>query len=108
MKTELKTPLTYWEIPAFRLPISKEMILKNVCEHFGVTQQELKARGRKRHLSDARSIISYFLKKNTKLSLTDIGKEIYRDHSTVIYYIKKVSGFIEMDKKYRYFIESFM
>ena len=41
-------------------------------------------------LTEARQIAMYLIRKLTNLSLPDIGKEFARDHSTVLYAIRKV------------------
>ena len=40
--------------------------------------------------AEARQIAMYMIRKLTNLSLPDIGKEFGRDHSTVLYAIRKV------------------
>ena len=40
--------------------------------------------------AEARQVAMYLIRKLTNLSLPDIGKEFARDHSTVLYAIRKV------------------
>ena len=40
--------------------------------------------------TEARQIAVYLVRKLTNLSLPDIGKEFNRDHSTILYAIRKV------------------
>jgi chromosomal replication initiator protein len=40
--------------------------------------------------AEARQVAMYLIRKLTNLSLPDIGKEFAKDHSTVLYNIRKV------------------
>ena len=42
--------------------------------------------------TEARQMAIYLIRKLTNLSLPDIGKEFNRDHSTVLYAIRKVEA----------------
>jgi chromosomal replication initiator protein len=46
--------------------------------------------------TEARQVAIYLIRKLTKLSLPDIGKEFGKDHSTILYSIKKVE--VELKK----------
>ena len=43
-----------------------------------------------KNTAEARQIATYLIRKLTNLSLPDIGKEFNRDHSTILYGIRKV------------------
>lgn len=73
-------------------------------ERYASRFPELKGTSRKRVLVDKRRYLMYVLKKKTELSLSEIG-DIFgnRDHSTVLWNIKKHKLFTEMnDSIYRY------
>jgi chromosomal replication initiator protein len=66
--------------------ISVELITKIVCEFFGVEENKLREKNRKKEVVLARQIAMYLSKQMTKLSLKTIGLHFGgRDHSTVIH-----------------------
>ena len=50
----------------------------------------LRGTQRTRGIADARQVAQYLIRKLTNLSLPDIGREFGKDHTTVMYNIKKV------------------
>ena len=48
-------------------------------------------------VAEARQVAMYLIRKLTNLSLPDIGKEFGKDHSTVIYNIRKVELALKSD-----------
>ena len=43
----------------------------------------------------------YFMRKELSLSDTEIGRYFNNNHSSVIYALKTISGYIELDKNYK-------
>ena len=77
-------------------------ILCTVCEVMYITQEELQSKSRLRKLSVARCLISYFLRRDTLLSLLEIGNVLGgRDHSTVIYQVNQYNDLYKGDKHFR-------
>lgn len=78
-----------------------------VCQAFGITIEQLKAKGRKREGADARKFVMWYWKNNSNLSLANIG-EMYsgRDHATVLAAAKKCEELKESDKIFRQKCES--
>jgi len=73
-----------------------------VCNVMGINQEELVSSSRKRKLSIARCIISYFLRKNTSLTLLEIGRMLGgRDHSTILYQVQMYKDLYDTDKSFR-------
>jgi chromosomal replication initiator protein len=97
------TPYIYVGIFENYTPIgilTKEQILKTICYEFDMDYNEVK--NKKTRLSKfvyVRQLYAYFCKIYTKDSLTKIGKFINKDHATVIFSIKKISGYIDIDKE---------
>lgn len=63
-------------------------ILKNVCRQYGVTPNELRGQARNKNLLSARVEFSR-LGRMQGWSLPLIGRLLNRDHTTVLYYLKK-------------------
>jgi len=99
--------MNYWIMPAVNTRrIKKDQVISNVCEYFELSKKELLSSYRGKEVTEARSIIAYILHKKFRLSSTKTGKAINRDHSTVLYFCKKIEGFIEVDKKYKKLINN--
>ncbi len=65
--------------------ISLDYIKQTVTKHFGIDEKVLLSRSRTKEVVLARQIIMYLARKYTDLSLTTIGQELRRDHSTVLH-----------------------
>lgn len=81
---------------ASRGPIPIDLIMKIVCEHLGVTRQDLGGRGRHRTVVLARELIVHLARELTTNSFPEIAHSIGRpNHSTVITAAKRIKGRIE-------------
>tara|TARA_R110000803_G_C11874109_1_gene308835 strand:+ start:214 stop:666 length:453 start_codon:yes stop_codon:yes gene_type:complete len=68
----------------------KAFIIKEfISEYSGFTIAELVGRRKFRDLTDYRQIVQYLLRKHTSFSLTKIGQETNRDHSTIKHSIRQ-------------------
>lgn len=81
--------------------------LMNVCSHFQITQRQIKSKSRLRPISEATGIIAYILVKFRKMTTTQVGALLNKDHSTVSYHCKKVIGLMQVDQKYKELVNSF-
>jgi len=61
-----------------------------VCKFYSIDEVLLRGTQKNKGTAEARQIAMYLIRKLTNLSLPDIGKEFARDHSTVLYAIRKV------------------
>ena len=68
------------------------LIIGQVCKFYGVDEIVLRGSNKSRGISDARKVAMYLLRKLTNLSLPDIGLQFARDHTTVLYNIRKVES----------------
>lgn len=70
-----------------------------------VTNQKISdivSRCRKRSLVEARCIVMYYLKHNTRMSLTDIGAIFGgKDHSTTLHSLQTHNNLMFLDKTYK-------
>ena len=66
------------------------LIISQVCKFYSIDEVLLLGTQKNKGTAEARQIAMYLIRKLTNLSLPDIGKEFARDHSTVLYAIRKV------------------
>ncbi len=66
------------------------LIISQVCKFYSVDETVLRSTQKNKGVAEARQVAMYLIRKLTNLSLPDIGKEFARDHSTVLYAIRKV------------------
>ena len=82
--------------------VSVDTIVSTVCNHYGVTQQDLFSRTRKSNVVRARQVAMYLSKQMTELSTAKIGTLVgNKDHATVIHACKTISGQLEIDKAFQ-------
>lgn len=62
-----------------------DTILRAVCAEFGVTKDDLLSKKREATISQARQIAMYLLREDAGLTVARIGRELERDHSTVLH-----------------------
>jgi chromosomal replication initiator protein len=71
--------------------VTGDMILRAVCEFYGVDLRMLQGRGRSRNIVGPRQVAMYLLREETDSSLVDIGTLIGgRDHTTIMYGCDKI------------------
>ena len=66
------------------------LIISQVCKFYSVEESTLRGSQKSKGIAEARQVAMYLIRKLTNLSLPDIGKEFGKDHSTVLYNIRKV------------------
>ena len=66
------------------------LIISQVCKFYNVDEAVIRGTQKNKGTAEARQVAMYLIRKLTNLSLPDIGKEFARDHSTVLYAIRKV------------------
>ena len=82
-------------------PLTIDDILEKVCRHFGVTQQEVVSKSRKRDFVQVRQVSMYLAQKYTKMPASRIGQLIGgRDHSTVIHSCSAIEQRLKLDKAF--------
>lgn len=83
-----------------------EEIACHVGQHYSYTVNDLVSKGRNKHLSLARQITMFLIKKLTNKSLRDIGEFFGgRDHSTVMHAIERIESSIDSDGSLREVVE---
>ena len=66
------------------------LIISQVCKFYSIDEVVLRGTLKNKGTAEARQIAIYLIRKLTNLSLPDIGKEFGKDHSTILYAIRKV------------------
>ena len=66
------------------------LIISQVCKYYSVDESVLRGTLKNKGTAEARQVAIYLIRKLTNLSTPDIGKELSKDHSTVLYSINKV------------------
>lgn len=72
-------------------------IYKAVKEATGV---EFKNKLRYREMTDARKLFYYLCRKYTIMSFAQIGREVGKDHSTVVYGIRVAKNLLDVDESF--------
>ena len=68
------------------------LIISQVCKFYSVDETVLRGTLKNKGTTEARQMAIYLIRKLTNLSLPDIGKEFNRDHTTILYAIRKVES----------------
>ena len=66
------------------------LIISQVCKFYSIDEAVLRGTLKNKGTNEARQIAIYLIRKLTNLSLPDIGKEFGRDHTTILYAIRKM------------------
>lgn len=72
-------------------------IIRHVCNEMFVEEDQLKSRSRLRNIVEARQMAMWAIKQKTRIQLVDIGNMFNRDHSTVLWSVKTINQFIEIN-----------
>ena len=75
------------------------LIISQVCKFYSIEEDILRGTLKNKGTAEARQVAIYLIRKLTNLSTPDIGKELNKDHSTVIYSIKKVETALKNSDK---------
>ena len=82
-------------------PLTVDDIVDKVCTHYGVAQQHVFSKSRKRDYVQARQVSMYLAQKYTKMPTSRIGQLIGgRDHSTVLHSCSTVEQRLKVDKAF--------
>ncbi len=66
------------------------LIISQVCKFYSIDESVIRGTLKNKGTTEARQVAIYLIRKLTNLSLPDIGKEFGRDHSTILYGIRKI------------------
>lgn len=76
------------------------LIIQELCLYYNIDYNYFMSNTdkRDRELVIVRQFITYFLKENTKMTLSQIGNVFGKDHATVLSGIRTIKGLIETDR----------
>jgi len=74
-------------------------IIERVGKEYGLTEEEMAASGRQRYPAEARGTIAYLVREATGLSLTELGRRMKRDVSTLSLAAEKIMRRSNYQKK---------
>ena len=75
-------------------------IMREVAEAYGVTLDALRSRSRIARLATARAVACYLLNRHLNMSTTEVGRSVFRDHTSVMHCCRQVEGFYLWPKMY--------
>lgn len=68
-----------------------DRIFSAVSKHTGISVEEIKGKKRSKDISHARQLCIYLIKELTDMSILAIGREVGRNHSTILYAVSEVN-----------------
>ena len=76
----------------------KSVLQEIVCNYFNVSWKQMVSPVRTKHdsLVEARHAYMYLAHNVAKYTLTDVARDLNRDHTSVVHACKKVNGFYEV------------
>ena len=86
---------------AYMIPGMKREIREVVADVFGVPQEKLSAKTRKREVVDARYAAIWWTRRNTKNTLAIIGSRYGIKHSTVLRACREAENWMQTDKYFK-------
>ena len=88
------------------LPVTVEKIIEEVGRTFDVSPADIRSNKRSGPISNARQITIYIVREITQIPMKQIGQEFgNRDHTTIVYTIKKVDNLMKTNPHERGIIE---
>ena len=87
--------------------LTPEIIIKEVAKYFGLTVEQVLAKGRDPKCVTARYVMMYFMKMLAKMRLKVIGsyfngdKSCAKNHATVLHGIKRINNDMDVSKEMR-------
>jgi len=96
---------SYWEMPIVINPkfakVQKvEYVVERVCNHYGVTLDQVKSKDRGRNIVNTRQVISYILHRILGYTSIFVGSVVNRHHTSILHSCRKVSDFMTFDKDF--------
>ena len=80
--------------------ITNSEIVEKIAEFYNLKKEDIKSKIKTDKICKARNIAMYFMKKVNSANFQEIGREINRNHSTVISGLKNINIWLKTDKKF--------
>lgn len=75
-------------------------IMNEVAEAYGITLDDLRSKSRVARLATARAVACYLLRHHLNMSTNEVGRLVFRDHSSVTYSCRRIESFYLWPKMY--------
>jgi chromosomal replication initiator protein len=95
---QLRKALLTDTLPAPPPPTAVQRVLQLVADHYGLTVTDLVGPSRQRQVMRPRHVAMYLLHEHLGLSYVSIGKLLRRDHSTVIFGVRRIQAVEDTEK----------
>ena len=92
--------INYWVYPAV-YGISEDEIFNRIFTSWETNLIEVQSRKRNRNIVEARAILGWYYVKRKKLTLSNAGLMVNKDHATIIHYIKMLDNLLHFDKDFK-------
>ncbi len=80
--------------------VTMDEILRKTCEYYKIRQVDIISQNRQRAIARPRQMAMYLCKKLTTRSLPEIGKKFGgRDHTTILYGVRKIEELMQIDSQ---------
>jgi len=97
-------------------PKPKPILKKEVCDAFGISEEDIFKKTRERKICNARQVYVYIIKtanipgedpkcKSRRTNLVRLGRHISRDHATIIHSVKVVQNYYDTEVFYKELID---
>lgn len=93
--------------PDEKKAITPKLIIDVVCDHFGITRDQLISKDRRNEVAKPRQIVMYLCKNMTQSTYNSIGDALGgKDHATVIHGIRTITDQYDNNEKMRNTIDT--
>ncbi len=80
--------------------VTMEEIIKKTCEYYNIRQADMMSANRSRAIARPRQVAMFLCKKLTTRSLPEIGRKFGgRDHTTILYGVRKIEELMQLDSQ---------
>ncbi|MCU4651597.1 chromosomal replication initiator protein DnaA [Roseibacterium sp. SDUM158016] len=80
--------------------VTMDEIIKKTCEYYNIRQTDLMSSNRSRAIARPRQVAMFLCKKLTTRSLPEIGRKFGgRDHTTILYGVRKIEELMQVDSQ---------
>lgn len=83
--------------------MSVRKIIFIVKEEYGINNIKYECRARK--YSEARMAASFFMFEKMNMGISEIGRVLERDHTTILYYLERFRDLYRYDEEFRHRME---
>jgi chromosomal replication initiation ATPase DnaA len=91
--------MNYFIIPGIlKVNFQPDKLFIEIEKFTGITKDQIRGKCRKQEIVQARYLFAAIMRKNTNYTLQYIGSLINRDHSNLIFYLKKMDWFLKSEK----------